>query len=154
MMATRHSPRLHHHEFTQEAGNKVQKGMPTACRTPSQCSFVFSDLRSMGSVASQAGGNHLPSEQGGPSGEGPSNSATSVPPATAGRDSPGELPESLPVNPDYESLMTLYNTCYSILMAGLLVMAPDEAPESEEEQGDSSDYKCVLCEQVKNKPNP
>ena len=107
----------------------------------------------MGSVASQAGGNHLPSEQGGPSGEGPSNSATSVPPATAGRDSPGELPESPPVNPDYESLMTLY-TCYSILMAGLLVMAPDEAPESEEEQGDSSDYKCTLCEQVKISPIP
>ncbi|CAM9199412.1 unnamed protein product, partial [Rangifer tarandus platyrhynchus] len=154
VMATRHSPRLHHNEFTQETGNKVQKAMPTACRNPSQCLFVFSDLWSMGSVASQAGGNHLPSEQGGPSGEGPSNSATSVPPATAGRDSPGELPESPPVYPDYESLMTLYNTCYSILMAGLLVMAPDEAPESEEEQGDSSDYKCALCEQVKNKPNP
>ena len=39
-------------------------------------------------------------------------------------------------------------------MAGLLVMAPDEASESEEEQGDSSDYECALCEQVKNKPNP
>ncbi|CAI9150187.1 unnamed protein product [Rangifer tarandus platyrhynchus] len=154
VMATRHSPRLHHNEFTQETGNKVQKAMPTACRNPSQCLFVFSDLWSMGSVASQAGGNHLPSEQGGPSGEGPSNSDTSVPPATAGRDSPGELPESPPVYPDYESLMTLYNACYSILMAGLLVMAPDEAPESEEEQGDSSDYKCALCEQVKNKPNP
>ncbi|CAI9181350.1 unnamed protein product [Rangifer tarandus platyrhynchus] len=155
VMATRHSPRLRHNEFTQETGNKVQKAMPTAFRNPSQCLFVFSDLWSMGSVASQAGGNHLPSEQGGPSGEGPSNSATSVAlPATAGRDSPGELPESPPVYPDYESLMTLYNACYSILMAGLLVMAPDEAPELEEEQRDSSDYKCALCEQVKNKPNP
>ncbi|CAI9181345.1 unnamed protein product, partial [Rangifer tarandus platyrhynchus] len=170
VMATRHSPRLHHNEFTQETGNKVQKAMPTACRNPSQCLFVFSDLWSMGSVASQAGGNHLPSEQGGPSGEGPSNSATSVLPATNGRDSPGELPESPPVYPDYESLMTLYNTCYSILMAGLLVMAPDEAPESEEEQGDSqiindapeseeeqgeiSDYKCALCKHFKDKPNP
>ncbi|CAI9149066.1 unnamed protein product [Rangifer tarandus platyrhynchus] len=155
VMATRHSPRLRHNEFTQETGNKVQKAMPTACRNPSQCLFVFSDLWSMGSVASQAGGNHLPSEQGGPSGEGPSNSATSVAlPATAGRDSTGELPESPPVYPDYESLMTLYNACYSILMAGLLVMAPDEAPESEEEKRDSSDYKCALCEQVKNKPNP
>ncbi|XP_065771587.1 heat shock transcription factor, X-linked member 3-like [Muntiacus reevesi] len=154
VMASRHSPRLHHNEFTQEVGNKVQKGMPTACRTPSQCSFVFSDLWSMGSVASQAGGNHLPSEQGGPSGESPSNSATSVSPATVGRDSPGELPESPPVYPDSESVMTLYNTCYSSLMAGLLFMAPDEAPESEEEQGDSSDHKCTLCEQAKKKPNP
>lgn len=91
---------------------------------------MFSDLRSMGSVASQAGGNHLSSEQGGPSGEGPSNSATSVPPATAGRDSPGELPESPPVYPDYKSPMTLYSICYS----NLSNMAPNEAPESEEEQ--------------------
>lgn len=50
--------------------------------------------------------------------------------------------------------MTLYNTCYSILMAGLLVMTPEEALEAEEEQEESSDYKCALCEQLKNKPNP
>ena len=157
MVATRHSPQFHHNEFTQKAGNKVQKGMPTARRTPSQCSFVFSDLWSVGSVAKWAGGNHLPNEQGGPSraaGEGTSSNAISVPSATAERDSPGKLPESPPVYPDYKSVMTLYNTCYSILMAGLLVMEPDEAPEAEDEQGESSDYKCVLCEQLKNKPNP
>uniref|UniRef100_A0A8C6CVF0 HSF-type DNA-binding domain-containing protein n=1 Tax=Moschus moschiferus TaxID=68415 RepID=A0A8C6CVF0_MOSMO len=153
VVATRYSPRLHHNEFTSEAGNKVQKGMPSTRRTPSQCSFVFSDLWSMGSVARRAGGNHFSSEEGSPSGKSTSSNATSVPPATSGRDSPGELPEGPPVYPDYESVMNLYNTCYSILMAGLLVMAPDEAPESEE-QGDSSDCKCALCEQVKNKPNP
>ena len=150
VVATRHSPQFHH-EFTQKAGNKVQKGMPTARRTPSQCSFVFSDLWSVGSVAKWAGGNHLPIEQGSPSRaavEGTSSNAIPVPLATAERDSPGKLPESPPVYPDYESVMTLYNTCYSILMAGLLVMAPDEASESEEEQGDSSDYECALCEQL------
>ena len=112
--------------------------MPTARRTPSQCSFVFSDLWSVGSVAKWAGGNHLPNEQGGPSraaGEGTSSNAVSVPSATAERDSPGKLPESPPVYPEHESVMTLYNTCYSILMAGLLVMEPDEAPEVEDEQG-------------------
>ena len=51
-------------------------------------------------------------------------------------------------------MMTLYNTFYSILMAGLLIMEPDEAPEAEDEQGESSDYKYALCEQLKNKPNP
>lgn len=50
--------------------------------------------------------------------------------------------------------MALYNPCYSILIAALSVMAPNKAPEAEEEQGESSDYKCVLCEQVKDKPNP
>ena len=34
------------------------------------------------------------------------------------------------------------------------VMVPVKTPESKEEQGESSDYKCALCEQVKNKPNP
>ena len=157
MVATRHSPQFHHNEFTQKAGNKVQKGMPTARRTPSQCSFVFSDLWSVGSVAKWAGGNHLPNEQGGPSraaGEGTSSNAISVPSATAERDSPVKLPKSPPVYPHYKSVMTLYNTCYSILMAGVLVMAPDEAREVEDEQGESSDYKCALCEQLKNKPNP
>uniref|UniRef100_A0A8C6DAS4 HSF-type DNA-binding domain-containing protein n=1 Tax=Moschus moschiferus TaxID=68415 RepID=A0A8C6DAS4_MOSMO len=154
VVLTRYSPRLHHNEFTKEAGNKVQKGMPSTRRSPSLCSFVFSDLWSMGSVARRAGGNHFPSKEGSPSGKCTSSNATSVTPTTSGRDSPGELPEGPLVYPDYESVMILYNTCYSILMAGLLVMAPDEAPESEEEQGDSSDCKCALCEQVKNKPNP
>lgn len=39
--------------------------------------------------------------------------------------------------PDHESLMTLYNTCYSIPDGGPLVMTPEEAPEVEEEQGES-----------------
>lgn len=107
---------------------------------------MFSDL-SVGSVARRAGENHLPSEQGSPSraaGEGTSSNAISVPSATAERDSPGKLPESPPVYPDYESVMALYNTCYSILTAALSVMAPNKAPEVEEEQRESSDYVCPL----------
>ncbi|KAB0342981.1 hypothetical protein FD754_019907 [Muntiacus muntjak] len=152
-VATRHSPRLHN-QCTQEAGKKVQKGAPPAHRTPSWCSFVFSGLWSMDSVAGRAGRNHLPSKQGGHSGEGTSSNATSVPPATSGRDGAGELPKSPPEYPDYDLVMTLHKTCYSILMVALSVMAPNEAPEVEEERGEPSDYKCVLCEQVKDKPNP
>ena len=33
-------------------------------------------------------------------------------------------------------------------------MVPDEAAEAEEEQEESSDYKCTLCEEFKDKPNP
>ena len=108
----------------------------------------------MDSVVRRPRSSHLPSEQGCPSGEGTSSNAMSVPLATAGRDSAGELPKSSPRYPDYGPVMTLYNTCYSILMAGLLVMTPEEALEAEEEQEESSDYKCALCEQLKNKPNP
>nr|CAI9690063.1 unnamed protein product [Rangifer tarandus platyrhynchus] len=52
--------------------------------------------------------------------------------------------------PDYDSVMALHNTCYSILTAALSSTAPNEAPEAEEEQGE---YMCVLCEHVKDKPN-
>ena len=143
-MVTRRSPPFHHNESTQEADKKVQNGTPTAHGSPSQHSHVFSGLWSMGSVAGWAEANHLPSEQGGPSGEGTSSNAMSVHPATAGRDSPGELPESPPEYPGYESVMALYNTCYSILTAALSVMAPNKAPEVEEEQRESSDYVCPL----------
>ncbi|OWJ99456.1 hypothetical protein Celaphus_00009598 [Cervus elaphus hippelaphus] len=91
-VATRRSPKFHHNESTQEADKKAQKGTPIVHKTPGQCSFVFYGLWSMGSVAGRARENHLPSEQGGPSGEGMSSNATSVPPATAGRDRAGELP--------------------------------------------------------------
>ncbi|DAA12637.1 heat shock transcription factor, X-linked member 3-like [Bos indicus] len=153
-VATRHSPRLHHNQCTQEVGKKVHKGTPPARRTPSRRSFVLSHLWSMGSVARRAGANHLPREQGGPSGKGTSSNTTSAPPATSGRGSTGQMPESLPEYPDYDSVMALYNTCYSLLTAALSFTAPNEAPEAEEEQGESSDHTCVLCEQVKDKPNP
>ena len=79
-------------------------------------------------VAGQAGVKHLPSEQGGPSGKGMSNSAMSVLQATSGRKSTGQMPES---PPDYDSVIALYNTYYSMLMAALSGRAPNEAPEAE-----------------------
>lgn len=79
-------------------------------------------------VAGQAGVKHLPSEQGGPSGKGTSNSAMSVPRATSGRKSTGQMPES---PPDYDSVMALYNTCNSMLMAALASRATKKAPEAE-----------------------
>ncbi|KAF4008616.1 hypothetical protein G4228_020387 [Cervus hanglu yarkandensis] len=83
-----------------------------------------------------------------------SSNATSIPLATAGRNSSRELPGNPLEYPDYDSVMDVSKTCYSILMAALSVMAPDDAPESEEEQGEISDYKCALCEHFKDKPNP
>ncbi|OWJ99086.1 hypothetical protein Celaphus_00009594 [Cervus elaphus hippelaphus] len=133
---------------------KAQKGTLTAHGTPGWHSLVFCGLWFMGSVAVQARANHLPSEQGGPSGEGPSSSATSVPPATAGRNGAGELPKSPLEYPVYGSVMTMYKTYYSIVKAAVSVAAPNEAPEVDEEQEESSHYKCALCKQFKDNPNP
>lgn len=59
-----------------------------------------------------------------------------------------------PVYPDYGSVMSLYNTCYSILVAALSVMSPIEAPSENEGQEGSSDYKCALCKHFKDNPGP
>ncbi|KAM7224777.1 hypothetical protein CapIbe_023274 [Capra ibex] len=45
------------------------------------------------------------------------------------------------------------STYYSIVMV-LSVVAPNEAPEVDEEQEDSSVYKCALCKQFKGNLNP
>ncbi|KAJ1057863.1 hypothetical protein K5549_013645 [Capra hircus] len=124
---------------------KNPQGNTTCSQNPQLVLICVSGLWSMGSIVRRAGRNHLPSEQGSPSGEGTSSNATSVPPATFGRDGTGELPKSPSEYPDYNLVMTLHKTCYSILMVALSVMAPNEAPEVEEEQGESLDYTCVLC---------
>ncbi|KAB0340666.1 hypothetical protein FD754_022934, partial [Muntiacus muntjak] len=127
-VATRHSPRFHHKT-------------PTAHGIPGQCSFLFCVLMFMGSVAMWTGANHLPSEQGSPSGEGTSSKATSLPPLLLKGTAQGNL-------------MTVYHTNFCIMMAAISVVAQNEAPEAEKEQEESSDYKCTLCEQFKNNPNP
>ncbi|XP_006869797.1 PREDICTED: heat shock transcription factor, X-linked-like [Chrysochloris asiatica] len=47
---------------------------------------------------------------------------------------------------DYTTVLSMYNTCYSILMMALSVMAPDEAPRAPQ---CSAGHDCALCEQYK-----
>ncbi|KAB0354103.1 hypothetical protein FD755_023207 [Muntiacus reevesi] len=131
-------------------GSKFQGDKPLLLR----CSFLFYGLWFIDSVAGQARENHLPSELGGPSGEGMSSNSMFVSPATAGRDGAGQLPKSPSRYPDYGSVMTLYNTYDSIVKVAVSVVAPNEVPEADEEQEESSGYTCSLCEQFKDNPNP
>ena len=84
---------------------------------------------------------HCPSQPGGPSGEGTSGNVTFAPTAPARANGTGGLPTSRPDYPLYDSVMSLYNTCDSIPMAALSVMAPPTDPdkEEEEEEGSSGD---------------
>ena len=50
--------------------------------------------------------------------------------------------------------MTMYKTYFSIVKAAVSVAAPNEAPEVDEEQEESSHYKCALYKQFKDSPNP
>ncbi|KAB0337226.1 hypothetical protein FD755_025689 [Muntiacus reevesi] len=132
---------------------RCPEGTSTVHGTPRQCSFVLCGLWFMASGARGLRSSHLLSEQGCPSGEGPSSNIMSVPPVNAGRDGAGELHESSPRYPDYGSAMTLYNTYDSIVRGAFSVVDPNEAPEAEEEQERSLDYKCALCEEFKDKLN-
>ncbi|XP_025841641.1 heat shock transcription factor, X-linked member 4 [Vulpes vulpes] len=151
--ATRRSPRIHHQESTKE-DKKAPREAPNAQGPSGTQSFTFSGIWSLSSVAGYATENHGPSELAGPSGEGTSRNVMFASPALAGRDGAGELPPAPPVYPDYRSVMSLYNTCYSILLAALSVMSPNEAPSENEEHEGSSDYKCALCEHFKENPGP
>ncbi|XP_064429711.1 heat shock transcription factor, X-linked member 4 [Mirounga angustirostris] len=151
--ATRRSPRTHHNESTQE--DKAEpKEAPNVQGPSGTQAFSFTGIWALSGVARYAMANRGPSEPGGPSGEGTSRNVMFAPPATAGRGGAGELPAAPPPYPDYESVLSLYNTCYSILLAALLFMSPHEAPSENEEQEDSSDYKCALCEHFKDNPGP
>lgn len=151
--ATRHSPRIHHKEPPKD-DDRVPGEAPVAQGPRSSRSFPFSDMWAVSSAAGHATENGGPSEPGGPSGEGTSRNVMFAPPATAGRDGAGGVPVSLPVYPDYCVVLSLCNTCYSILLAALSVMSPNEDPSENEEQQGSSDYKCALCEHFKQNPGP
>ncbi|XP_045327157.1 heat shock transcription factor, X-linked member 3-like [Leopardus geoffroyi] len=151
--ATRQSPRIHHKEPAND-DKTVLGAAPNAQGPSGSQSFAFSGIWSLSSAAGYAMATHGPSEPGGLSGEGTSRNMTFVPLATARRDDAGELPVSPPVYPDYGTVMSLYNTCFSILLAALSVMSPNEAPSENEEQEGSSDYKCALCEHFKENPGP
>uniref|UniRef100_F6WSU0 HSF-type DNA-binding domain-containing protein n=1 Tax=Equus caballus TaxID=9796 RepID=F6WSU0_HORSE len=131
--AMRRSPRIRHNEPTTEADRKAQKEAPKAQGPTDTWSVTCSDIHSVSSVAGHATEVRQPSEPASPSGEGTSGNVF-VPLATAGGDGAEEPPTSPPDYPDYDSVMSLYNTCYSILLASLSVMAPHEAPDEDEEQ--------------------
>lgn len=47
------------------------------------------------------------------------------------------------------SMMSLYNNCCSVILSAISERPPNETPDEEEQEG-SSDYKCVICQSVKN----
>ncbi|KAM7045546.1 heat shock transcription factor, X-linked member 3-like [Molossus nigricans] len=145
LIPTRHFLKSYQKEGTREADPKAQRKPPNAWGPSDTGSFTFSDLQS----TSNAMDIQCPSEPGGPSGEGTSWNVTFVPPATAGSDGTGGLPTNAPGDPFYDSVMCLYNTCYSLLIASLSAMNPSE----DEEEG-SSDYKTVYCESIKDDKIP
>lgn len=135
---------------------RAQKTEPDVQASSGTRSFMLPSYVSFDNMTRHAREEPFPSEPAGPSGEGTSGNVRLAPTATAARDGAGEEPTG---PPDFNSVMSLYNTCYSMLMAALSATAPTNAPEGEEEdeqveEENSSDYKCALCEHLKTKQVP
>ncbi|XP_037368682.2 LOW QUALITY PROTEIN: heat shock transcription factor, X-linked member 3 [Talpa occidentalis] len=152
-VATRRSPRLLQLNANKEAWKKTQEA-PAAQGPGGAPSTLFSGAWPTSGVAGSPGGGGCPGEPGGPRGEGTSGNVLFASRVPAGQEGAGELPSSPPARASYASVLTLYNTCCSILLAALSAMAPDEDPDGEDEQEGPSDYKCTLCEQFKDNPHP
>ncbi|ELK25690.1 hypothetical protein MDA_GLEAN10005105 [Myotis davidii] len=151
MAPTRHSPRSHHQSDGKEAEQKAQETGKNDWGPNATQAFKFSVPSPMGSAREV----QCQSATSSSSGEGTSGNVMFVPMATAETDGTGELPPHPPNEPLQGSVMSLYNMCYSTLIAGLSVMTPSEDPDqAEEEQEGSSDNKCSLCEQFKGNAGP
>ncbi|XP_062941040.1 heat shock transcription factor, X-linked member 3-like [Cynocephalus volans] len=136
LVPTRQSLRIQHINAKKEANSKPQGEAPNV-QGPSnpQFSIFPGGTRSMSCVARHPLGNRPPEEPNGPSGE----RATSVkvsfePRANAGMEVGGDPLPNLPLYPVNGLPMSLYNICYSTLMASLLEMPPSEPPNEEEQE--------------------
>ncbi|XP_025229297.1 heat shock transcription factor, X-linked member 3 [Theropithecus gelada] len=153
LVATRRSLRIHHINAKKEAIKMCQRGAPNVQGPSGTQSFMFSGMWSKNSITGHPLGNRPPQEPNGPSWEGTSGNVTFASSATAWMEGIGQVPSS-PVYSDNGSVLSLCNICYSILLATLSVMSPNEPSDNDEEQEGSSDYKCKLCEQFRNNASP
>ncbi|KAM9180988.1 heat shock transcription factor, X-linked member 3-like [Dugong dugon] len=143
--ATRRSLRIQQKNAMKEA-NKMPPVNPLHV-TPgpgATQSLTFSSVWPLSSVSGAALEQPPPTQPSMPSREGTSPDVQFHPPASAGMAGAGEPPTGPAVSPDYRSVMTLYDTCYSVLLRTLSAMAPDESPDSEEDS--PSEYHCSICE--------
>ncbi|XP_004695854.1 PREDICTED: heat shock transcription factor, X-linked-like [Condylura cristata] len=155
--ATRRSLRLLQLHANREAREEAQEA-PAAQAAEGAQSALSGVFWPLSSEAGSPEEGCCPSS---PSGELRSGDDSFGPWASAEEEGEDQLPGSPPPSPDYASVLALYNTCYSILLAALSVMAPneeesngEEEPDGGEEQDGASVSNCALCEQFKDNPHP
>ncbi|XP_023441082.1 heat shock transcription factor, X-linked member 3-like [Dasypus novemcinctus] len=150
--ATRRSPRSHKNNSMQEARRTPQVNPPNVQGPSSTSTVMFSSIWAVSSIVGPPMGSTLPSQPNIPGGEGTSQNVRSAPQAPtqpAGAEAP---PPGPVVYPDSVSIISLFNICYSILLAAMAVMSPDEPLEEQRES--PSDYHCTLCEHFQDNPAP
>ncbi|XP_037019986.2 heat shock transcription factor, X-linked member 3-like [Artibeus jamaicensis] len=137
---------INYREDTKESNGETQKKAPSAQGPSGTQPFQFPGLRCTSSVMIA----HSPNDPGGPSGECISGIVPLAPRFPAGTDSTGDLATSYLNFSLYDSVMYLFNTCYSILIAALSVIGERGELDTE----GPSDRLSVLCEHIPDDPVP
>lgn len=131
--ATRRSPRFHHGRSTETTKEKALQGS----RHPQP--FPSPEVCSVSSTAECSRENYSLSEEGGGCGEGTSRN-TFFPLAMTSRQRSRHGSNTSQAFTDYESVLSLYNTCYSILLATLSAMTPQQVPEAAQNNTDQNPF--------------
>ncbi|XP_008271685.3 heat shock transcription factor, X-linked member 3-like [Oryctolagus cuniculus] len=150
LVAARRSPRTQPNKEDEEAERRAQREAASAHSPISSQSLMFSGIWSMSNITVSPLRIYAPEEPRGPSGEGTSSNVLFAPPGTAGMQGAGEATSSPVAYPDYDSMISLYTTCYSILLAALFTMTYNQPLEQES----PSNSRCIFCERVRENPPP
>uniref|UniRef100_A0A2K5E2C0 HSF-type DNA-binding domain-containing protein n=2 Tax=Aotus nancymaae TaxID=37293 RepID=A0A2K5E2C0_AOTNA len=137
LVPIRHPLQIHHSNDKDAAIEMSQGGTPNVQGPSGTQSFPCPHPGTwpiyVNPITGHPPGYGPPQEPNDPNREGTSGNDAFASSATAGMESAREVPSSL-VCPDISSLMFSCNVCYSILLASLLVMTPNEPSDDEEEE--------------------
>lgn len=147
-LATRRSPRMHPNREDEEAERRAQEEVTSVQRPSAGHSLMFSGIWSMSNLTVRPLRIYTSQEPGGPSGEDTTPNVMQAPLCPTGTQGAAEAPRGPATYPDYESMISLYNTCYSTLVAALNTKTSSEPPEQE----GSTEGRRVICERVRDEP--
>ncbi|KAL6086192.1 hypothetical protein STEG23_021634 [Scotinomys teguina] len=148
-LPTRRSPRFHPKpgEDSEESKKKSSNGQASKRNQDS----LFSAIWAMKTIPRCSLEKQPPGESSNPTAEDTSGNIICVPQTLPQIQGMEEVPSaSSSGNPILGSMMSLYNNSCSVLLSALLKRPRNESPDEEEQQG-SSDYKCVICEPMRNR---
>ncbi|KAM7338218.1 heat shock transcription factor, X-linked member 4 [Alexandromys fortis] len=146
---TKYSPRFY--RKPEEDGEDAKKKSSNDQAHKGNQGFVFSAVWAMKFIPPCSLEMQLPGESSNPIADDTSGTIICGPPTAPGIQGTEENPSaSSSDQPILSSMMCLYNSSCSALLSTLLGRPTNESPN--EEQEGSSDYKCVICEPIKNSP--
>lgn len=151
VLPTRYSPRFYRKPDKEDDEESKKKRSKDQGPKGNQC-FEFSNVWAMKTIPGCNLEKQSVGESSSPTGEDNSGNIICVPQVAPEIQDTEEVPSANSSGyPVLSSMMSLYNNCCSVILSALSERPQNETPEEEEQEG-SSDYKCVLCQSIKNSP--